>query len=519
MPIADTYVPLKTIGNGSTTDFSFNFPILAAANIRVYLEDVTTGVQTLQVAGTHFTLVFNDETPGGTVTMLSAPSSGYYVIRAREIPRTQENTYKTAAGFQATVVQAALEKLTAMVQDVYENILRSVKLPLGSSVTAVTLPTPEDDSLIAWDGTSGGMKNLAASDFIGPTGPQGATGPQGPQGVQGIQGVQGDPGTVASLASQAEAETGTENVKYSSPLRVAQAIAALGGGVKGDGTVGLVNLLQNGDFENWSAGTSVAPDYWIAGSVAATVTQQSSEVKEGSYSCQVNVSSGELVYQNLVGQKSLAYLKGRTLTFGCWAYATVANRVRIAINDGVSAVTYSTYHTGNSTWQWLTLTKTLSATASYVRPCLCVESAGGGYFDGAMCVEGASQFAFTPHPNDQHKFISHATITRDLSTATGDVAYTGLGFTPKAIIAFGGLASTSLISTGISGTDKVSWCAQLMGTAGTFNADTALIGGVISLSDYVLATVKSYDADGFTLTWTKTGSPTGTLYFSYLAIG
>jgi hypothetical protein len=212
MPIADTYVPLKTLGNGSTVDFSFNFPILAAANIRVYLEDVTTGVQTLQVSGTHFTLVFNDGTPGGTVTMLAAPSSGYYVIRAREIPRTQENTYKTAAGFQASVIQSALEKLTAMVQDVKEAIGRAVTMPIGSTAT-ISFPSPVDDKILAWDGTSGTIKNT--------DGVPGPTGPTGPSGADGI---------FSEIASQAEAEAGSDNTKGMTALRTAQAVAALATG-------------------------------------------------------------------------------------------------------------------------------------------------------------------------------------------------------------------------------------------------------------------------------------------------
>ena len=210
MPIADTYVPLKTQGNGSTVDFSFNFPIIAAANLRVYLELISTGEQTLQVLGTHYTVVFNDNTPGGTVTMVTAPSALYNVIRARAIPKTQTDTLTTAGGFQASVVQRAFDKLTAMVQDVYEQVSRSIKTPIGSTVT-ITLPAPDDGLGLAWDGTSGALKN---TDFAGPTG---ATGPTGPAGADGI---------FSAIASQAEAEAGTENTKGMTALRTAEAIAA-----------------------------------------------------------------------------------------------------------------------------------------------------------------------------------------------------------------------------------------------------------------------------------------------------
>ena len=97
----------------------------------------------------------------------------------------------------------------------------------------------------------------------GPKGETGATGPQGPQGEPGPQGVQGPQGPAGPMpteyvksmalnnnvievtngkdvvnkltisqpviASQSEAEAGTNNTKHMTPLRVAQAIDALGG--------------------------------------------------------------------------------------------------------------------------------------------------------------------------------------------------------------------------------------------------------------------------------------------------
>lgn len=178
MPIADTYVPITTVGNGSTVDFSFNFAIIAEENLLVYLELISTGVQTLQTLGVDYTVVFNDETPGGTVTFLAAPSALYNVIRAREVPRTQEKTFTTAGGFGAVVIQAAFDKLTALVQDVLEIVGRAIKLPVGSTLDVV-LPTPIDNNILAWDGTTGTIKNVDPDDLVGATGPTGPAGPAG----------------------------------------------------------------------------------------------------------------------------------------------------------------------------------------------------------------------------------------------------------------------------------------------------------------------------------------------------
>jgi hypothetical protein len=225
MPIADSYEPLKSSGNGTTVDFSFDFYIGAEANLRVYEEDDVTGVQTLKALTTDYTVVFDDKTPGGTVTFGTAPASGKSIIRARAIPKTQETSLKTSKGFQALVLQNMIDKVTALVQDVYEAVNRAVKLPLGTTITAVTLPAPEDDHMIAWVGVAGDMKNVDMADFKGDTGD---TGPTGPAGADGEDGEDGVDGIFSAIASEAEAQAGTENTKGMTPLRTAQAIAALG---------------------------------------------------------------------------------------------------------------------------------------------------------------------------------------------------------------------------------------------------------------------------------------------------
>jgi len=52
----------------------------------------------------------------------------------------------------------SFDKLTAIIQDALESISRAIKLPLGSSLS-VTIPEPEDNKALVWDGVSGAMKN------------------------------------------------------------------------------------------------------------------------------------------------------------------------------------------------------------------------------------------------------------------------------------------------------------------------------------------------------------------------
>lgn len=101
------------------------------------------------------------------------------------------------------------------------------------------------------------------------------------------------------------------------------------------------------------------------------------------------------------------------------------------------------------------------------------------------------------------------TLTRDLSTATGDVSYTGVGFIPTSLNAFGVVDGTAFVSEGFSDSTKTSQCMYQYG-ANTWSMSSGLLAMSPTISAYQIATVKSYDADGFTLTWTKTSTPTGT---------
>jgi len=167
------------------------------------------------------------------------------------------------------------------------------------------------------------------------------------------------------------------------------------------GTVNPTNLLSNGDFENWSAGTAVAPDGWtMMGDGSKAVARESGIIKLGTYSVKVTMSSGTEAYirHDATSVKGINYWKGRKITIGCWAYATVANRVRIRLTDGVVAI-YTPYHTGGSTWEWLSNTLIVDSSPTIILIDLLIDTGNTtAYFDGAMCVEGESIFAYADKP-------------------------------------------------------------------------------------------------------------------------
>ncbi len=109
------------------------------------------------------------------------------------------------------------------------------------------------------------------------------------------------------------------------------------------------------------------------------------------------------------------------------------------------------------------------------------------------------------------------TSTRDLTAATGSVAYTGMGFTPTTCEAFGQTAGTIDYVT-LNGWSNPGFSVQrnigVFGVAAQFTNTAGLMSYYDSTGTNLQTfVVTSYDADGLTGTWTKTGSPTGTATF------
>ena len=157
MTVSDNYTVVKQLGNGSTTAFGFSWTLLNEDFIRVYLEDVVTGVQTLQTITTDYTLTFGDSS--GTVTFLTAPTSDDYVVIARSVSLDQTDPYTTSKGFQGDVVEDSFDKVTLQNQDQEDAITRSITFKLGSSTTGVNMPEPEASKVVQWNAAGDDLEN------------------------------------------------------------------------------------------------------------------------------------------------------------------------------------------------------------------------------------------------------------------------------------------------------------------------------------------------------------------------
>lgn len=151
MTLSATYEPRRQQGNGITKEFSYSFDPYSLEALRVYIEE--NGVQT---ETQDYTATANEN--GGIVTFNVAPTSEQYVVIARSVPQDQEVPFYTSSGFDAGVVENSLDKLTAMVQEVNNEAVRSAKLPKGYNIN-VELPVPESGKGLYWNNEGTGFQN------------------------------------------------------------------------------------------------------------------------------------------------------------------------------------------------------------------------------------------------------------------------------------------------------------------------------------------------------------------------
>ncbi len=108
------------------------------------------------------------------------------------------------------------------------------------------------------------------------------------------------------------------------------------------------------------------------------------------------------------------------------------------------------------------------------------------------------------------------TFTRDTTVASGTQGVTGVGFKPSAVIFFSNQDISVEFSIGLD--DGVTAKGVQQETAGSFALlNTFSIRPKESPGNQYGGSIQSFDSDGFTIIWTKTGSPSGTITMQYMA--
>ena len=98
---------------------------------------------------------------------------------------------------------------------------------------------------------------------------------------------------------------------------------------------------------------------------AGAITQNGTTKHAGDYSCELDATANgkSAIYQDL----ATTQIQGRRFTVTCYVYETDGDLVKIGINDGIDSTVYSLTTAITGSWVQLTVTKTLSTSATRLR--------------------------------------------------------------------------------------------------------------------------------------------------------
>lgn len=150
-------------GDGTTTVFAVPYVFSLAADLQVVTTVLSTGVITPLTLGTDYTVSGGggiSEPTTGSVTMLVAPASTHTITIKRNIVNTQGAEFVPNTAFPSLTNMYALDKLTLEVQDLKEELSRSIIAAVGAGIANIEMGKPVANWLIGWDTTAEIMTSI-----------------------------------------------------------------------------------------------------------------------------------------------------------------------------------------------------------------------------------------------------------------------------------------------------------------------------------------------------------------------
>jgi len=150
--IGDVSPRIQYTADGMQVQFIYPFPIFEVVDMEVYVDAVKLSVG--------YTVVGARNSTGGTVDFDVPPLSGVTVTLARRLAIQRTSDFQESGAFRSQVINDELDYLTAALQQVSDDQVRSVQMAITESANVDTvLPSPSANTTIVWNGTASGFVN------------------------------------------------------------------------------------------------------------------------------------------------------------------------------------------------------------------------------------------------------------------------------------------------------------------------------------------------------------------------
>jgi hypothetical protein len=157
--------------NGVTDDFAIPFKWYEQSDIKVIKKTVATGAESALTLNVDYTITggtLDDNTQqytGGNVHFAAAPASTFEIWVYRKVSEIQDYDYNTTGPFPASSHEAALDKLTAMIQHFRFLFSRALLFKKTSDFSDVEFPELEASTVIVVNDDGDGLECAPSSDL------------------------------------------------------------------------------------------------------------------------------------------------------------------------------------------------------------------------------------------------------------------------------------------------------------------------------------------------------------------
>ena len=172
MAVSSTTTTVSYTGNGSTTSFAVTFPFQgtgSSAEIEVVQRTIATGTETVLSYTTDYTVTGGNGSTG-TVVAASAPADTVQWHIRRGTTRTQTVDYTTNDPFPADTHELALDRLAMGMQELQEEVNRTIKASRTNTIGSSEFTTSASDRAIkifSFDGSGDLSVTQELGTFVG----------------------------------------------------------------------------------------------------------------------------------------------------------------------------------------------------------------------------------------------------------------------------------------------------------------------------------------------------------------
>lgn len=163
MTISTTISRVTYLGDGIATDFAVPFVFFGVDELAVIERDLATGTEAVKILVSDYS-VAGGAGSGGTVTASLPPPDGRSWTIFRRTHRTQLVDYTPNDPFPAETHERALDRLTALVQELDDRLDRTAVLSPASPLDSLALPPPSADRVIGWRHDLSGLENKTLAE-------------------------------------------------------------------------------------------------------------------------------------------------------------------------------------------------------------------------------------------------------------------------------------------------------------------------------------------------------------------